>query len=213
MAFFFRPYPTIGYRIPGSTKTIGATNITRRFSIANFINNARVTFDEYYVKDGERPDTVAYDYYDDPTMDWLILLTNEIHDPYYEWPLGEQNFIGMLLQKYKGLSVNGSPSNGSDEATYSYINQKIHHYEQIIQTQKLTYEADGTQRIIPEKTLVVDQTTYNALPASQRKAVSIYEHEVALNEKRRLIYLLDMNYLQLIKEQHPYIFDEGSPTR
>ena len=198
MAFFFRPYPTISYRIPGTTKSIGATNITRRFSVANFINNSKVTFDEYYVKDGERPDTVAYDYYDDPTMDWLILLTNEIHDPYFEWVMGYEEFNAYLKSKY---------------GTLEYAYQTVHHYEKIVQTQKIVYEVDGTQRIIPEKTLVVDQTTYNTLTAAQRKTVTVYEHEVNLNEKNRLIYLLDMNYLQLIKEQHPYIFDEGTPTR
>ena len=58
MAFYFRPFPTVSYRIPGTTKSVAATNITRRFSIANFINNTNVTFDEYYVQDGERPDSV-----------------------------------------------------------------------------------------------------------------------------------------------------------
>ena len=116
--FYFRPFPMISYRVPGKNVSIPTIDISKRFSIANFINNANVTFDEYYVKDGERPDTIAYDYYGDYTLDWLVLLTNEIHDVYFEWPLGYEQFNAYLKQKY-----------GSVEYTLS----TTHHYEQIIQ--------------------------------------------------------------------------------
>lgn len=205
--FFFRPHPIIPYRIPGQTKSIACTDITRRFSVANFINNANVTFDEYYIQDGERPDIVAYDYYDDYTLDWLVLLTNEIHDPYYEWPLGYEQFNNMILQKYRGLGTNNS-----DTATLSYVNQTVHHYEKILQKNNIA--SDGIQqRIYPEKTVVVDYTTYAALPATDRKAVTIFEYEHNLNEERRHIYLLDLHYVYLIKDQHPYIFEESNFVR
>ena len=197
MAFFFRPYPTISYRIPGSTLSVAATDITRRFSVANFVRNSAVTFDEYYVQDGERPDTVAYDYYDDQTLDWLILLTNEIHDPYYEWPLSYEQFRSYLRQKYTSVE---------------YAQSNVHHYEQILQEQQNIVE-NGFQRIIPEKTLVVDYTTYVSLTAPQRKIVSIFDYEEKLNDERRQIYLIDLNYLQIIKDDHPYIFEEGISVR
>lgn len=197
MAFFFRPYPTISYRIPGSTLSVAATDITRRFSVANFVRNSSVTFDEYYIQDGDRPDTVAYDYYDDQTLDWLVLLTNEIHDPYYEWPLSYEQFRSYLRQKYTSVE---------------YALSNVHHYEQILQEQQNIVE-NGFQRIIPEKTLVVDYTTYLSLTAPQRKIVSIFDHEDKINEERKQIYLIDLNYLQIIKDDHPYIFEEGISVR
>jgi hypothetical protein len=197
MAFYFRPHPTIQYRIPGTKRTIAATDITRRFSLANFVRNANVNFEEYYVQDGERPDTVAYDYYDDQTLDWLVLLSNEIHDPYYEWPLSYEQLNSYIIQKY-----------GSTQAAY----QTVHHYERILQEQQAITE-NGIQRIIPEKTLEVDYTTYLTLVASQRRIVSAYDYESQLNDQRRQIYLLDLNYVQVIKDQHPYIFEEGTFVR
>ena len=193
MAFYFRPHPTIAYRVPGTKRTIAATDITRRFSLANFVRNANVNFEEYYVQDGERPDTVAYDYYDDQTLDWLVLLANEIHDPYYEWPLSYEQFNAYLTQKY------GNMSNAY---------QTVHHYERILQEQQLITE-NGFQRIIPEKTLEVDYTTYLTLVANKRRSVSVHDYETKLNEQRRQIYLIDLNYLQIIKDQHPYVFEEG----
>ena len=207
MAFLFRPYPTISYRVPGTKKNILATDITRRFSVANFIRNAKVTFDEYTVQDGERPDTIAHGYYDDSTLDWLVLLTNEIQDPYYEWPLSYEQLQTMVLQKYRGRGTNGS-----DTATFSYVYQTVHHYEWIIQKASVISDYDN-RRILNEKTLTVDYTTYLTLTDTDRRSVNIFQYEQNLNEQRRHIYLLDLHYTQLIKEQHPYIFEEGVYVR
>jgi hypothetical protein len=195
--FYFSAHPIIPYRIPGQNKGIAVTDITRRFSVANFISNAAVTFDEYYVQDGERPDHVAYDYYDDYTLDWLVILTNEIQDPYYEWPLSYEQFNSYIRQKY---------------GTVEYALTNVHHYEKIIQ--KNSISSDGIQqRIYPEKTVTIDYTTYAALPATDRKSVTIFDYENNLNEERRHIYLLDLHYVHLIKDQHPYIFEESQFVR
>jgi hypothetical protein len=198
MAFYFRPFPTISYRIPGQKKSIPVTDITRRFAVSDFFRKSKITFDEYVISDGERPDTVAYDYYGDQKMDWLILLTNEIQDPYFQWAMSYDQFQAYLKQKYGSLE---------------YTLREIHHYEKIIQKQKTIVDEGINQRILPEKTLTVDYTTYLTLVATDRKAVTIFEHETNINDSNRFIYLLDLNYLQIIKEQHPYIFNEGVSSR
>jgi hypothetical protein len=200
---YFTPFPTIQYKIPNSTKTILVTDLTRRFSLANFLKNNNVAFDSYQVQDGDRPDTVAYGYYGDVTMDWLVLLSNEIQDPYFEWPMSYQEFGAYMEERYGSVS---------------YTQQTTHHYEKIIQ-QAYLHNDYGTQRLVPEKTVVVDYTTFAALTDMERKygtaadgGISIYDHEASLNEERRKIYLMDLNYLQIIKEQHPLIFD-GATVR
>jgi Base plate wedge protein 53 len=193
MSLFFRPYPTVRYRIPGRKESIAVTDITRRFALSNFFKNAAVNFDEYYVQDGERPDTVAYDYYGDETFDWLVLITNEMKDPYFDWVLGYEELNLYIKQKYGSVSV---------------AHQTVHHYEKIIQPAREVNTAQGRQ-LLPEKTLVVDYATYANLIATNRKSVSIFDYETDLNDTRRHIYLLDLNYLGIVKTQHPYIFDEG----
>lgn len=193
MALYFRPFPTTEYRVPGTNRSVFATDITRRFSVSNFLNSNKVSFDEYYLQDGDRPDTVAYEYYGDVTLDWLVLLANEIHDPYFEWFMSDEKFESYIVSKYGSLS-------------YAY--QTNHHYEWITQQQRIIVES-GLQRILPEKTLIVDYTTYAALAANDRRSVTIYEYEKNKNEDNRHIYLIDLNYTYLIREQHPYIFDNN----
>lgn len=197
MAHYFRPFPTISYRVPGSKNSIPVTDITRRFSVSNFINNSKASFDEYHIGDGERPDMIAYDYYQDETLDWLILLTNEILDPYFEWPRSYEQMQAYITQKYGSIAA---------------ANQTVHHYEKIIQQQQIINDR-GEQRILPEKKLIVDYTTYTTLTSSERRIVSNYDYEIKANDDRRHIYLIDLHYTQLIKEQHPYIFEEGAPIR
>ena len=43
--------------------------------------------DLYYVKDGETPESISYDFYDTVEFYWTILLVNEIIDPYHDWAL------------------------------------------------------------------------------------------------------------------------------
>jgi len=195
--FYFRPFPTIKYRIPKETKSVSVTDITRRFALTSFISNAKVHFDNYVLQDGDRPDTVAYQYYSDQTLDWLVLIANEIHDPYFQWPRSYEQFNSYIKQKY-----------GSVE----YAMRTNHHYEQIITPYQLLTES-GIQRIIQEKTITVDYTTYTSLIASERRAVTIFEHESKINDDNKNIFLLDLNFTLLIKEQHPYIFDEGTYVR
>ena len=73
-------------------------------------------FTKYKIIGDERPDNVAYKFYNDETLDWVILLSNNILNIQTEWPLPQTSFDQVLLQKY-----------GSYENLYS----GIHHYETV----------------------------------------------------------------------------------
>ncbi len=59
-------------------------------------------------------DNVAYKFYDDETLDWVVLLSNNILNIQSEWPMTQRTFDKVMLEKY-----------GSYEELYS----GIHHYE------------------------------------------------------------------------------------
>lgn len=73
-------------------------------------------FTKYKIIGDERPDNVAYKLYNDSTLDWVILLSNNILNIQTEWPLSQQVFDKVMLEKY-----------GSYESLYS----NIHHYETV----------------------------------------------------------------------------------
>ena len=188
MPFFFETFPTVNYDVKKNNKLETLTNLTVRFKIQEVLTNRTSIFYDYSVQEGERPDVIAYKYYNDASLDWIILLTNQIINPHFDWPLDYQSFTKYLRQKY------GSVQTASDTT---------HHYEKIIQSQSVRF--DGT--IIPEKTVWVDEDTYNGLDPSERKLITSYQFEEDLNEEKRTIKILDKRYITQVINDVDTIFD------
>jgi len=187
MAFFFENFPQVEYDVKKNNKLEILTNVTVRFKIQEILQNRTSILYDYNVKDGERPDVIAYKYYDDPTLDWIILLTNNIVDPFFEWPLDSQSFNRFIIRKYGSI--------GTAKST-------VHEYKQIVREQSTRF--DGT--FIPKKHLVVDLDTYNTLSTDERILVTKYDYEVDLNEQKAQIKILDEKFLSSIVTQAETIF-------
>ena len=176
MSFMFDRWPTVSYDLKKNGKPIELTNITLRFKINELLRDKSVVIYDYDVQDGERPDIIAYKYYDDETLDWVILLINNIIDPQFEWPLDDRSFERYMRKKYGSLET---------------AKQTVHVYEKILRQQSVLF--DGT--IIPEKRVVVDKDTYDLTSPTLRRTVDKYTYELELNEARSRIKILDNRYI------------------
>ena len=176
MSFMFDRWPTVSYDVKKNGKPIELTNITLRFKINELLRDKSVVIYDYDVQDGERPDIIAYKYYDDETLDWVILLINNIIDPQFEWPLDDRSFERYMRKKYGSLET---------------AKQTVHVYEKILREQSVLF--DGT--IIPEKRVVVDKDTYDLTSPTLRRTVDKYTYELELNEARSRIKILDQRYI------------------
>jgi hypothetical protein len=183
MAFYFKGFPRVDYDIDKNNKTISLTNLTKRFKITDNIKDRGAVFYNYDVKDSDRPDIIAEKFYGDSTLDWVILLVNDIIDPYYDWPLTQQNLENFITSKYGSIST---------------AQANTHHYERILSTQ--IKHTDGS--IIPERAVEVDLTTYNSLSAANRRLVTNYDFEVNENDKKRKIKLLDKSFLPQVLNEY-----------
>ena len=97
MPFYFEPFPTVLYDIKKNGKKVELTNLFLRYKIVEAFKNQKATYYNYNIKEGERPDTIAFKYYGDASLDWIILLTNNIIDPQFEWPLDKRSFQRFLV--------------------------------------------------------------------------------------------------------------------
>lgn len=158
-----------------------------RYQIRDIIFKYSELMFNYVVRDGEKPYHVADKYYKNPELSELILLTNKIVDPYFQWPMSYDEFILFINKKYGNLH----------NAT-----QNIHSYWWIIQPRSMLY--DGT--IIEEKKLRVDQTTFLSLPVSDRESLTFYDYEMNENESRREISLIRKQYIAEIQKEIAGIF-------
>ena len=186
MSEFFQHYPQINYDISGARpiKTKTAINIMVKAKIKNMLTNSIVNYFPYSIPESERPDITAFKVYGNVKYTWLIFLINDIQDPIFDWPLNSREFGNFIKDKYGTLN---------DAQT------TVHHYEQIIRTR---VEATGTTEAIPEKTIEVDETSYDALDATDRKIIYCYDWEVDRNEAKRDIKLIDRKYVADILSEH-----------
>ena len=99
MSFFSR-FPLLAYDIKNTENYKVLPDILRRVKLRTAIKGSTLLFDTYDVKDGERPEDVAFKWFGDAELHWVILMTNNVSDRYYDWPMSQQQLEVFLKDKY-----------------------------------------------------------------------------------------------------------------
>lgn len=190
MTSYFRQVPNFEY----VNRTADAKNISDYQTVKNLFKRGKLKedifgdlqfFTKYKIIGNERPDNVAYKFYNDSTLDWVILVANNILNVQTEWPLTQQSFDNYLVDKY---------------GTYSNINA-IHHYEtkEITDSNKVIIVPEGLR--VPSNFSV---TYYDRILGRQvnqtniTKEVTNYQFEEQLQNDKRNIFVLKPRYLNVI---------------
>ena len=170
-------------------------NLFKRAVIRDDIFDEITAFTKYSVKGDERPDQVAYNFYNDSGLDWVILTTNNIVHVRDEWPMGNHDFLTYLNTKYTEEEL-----------------ANIHHYET-----KLIRNSRG-QLIQPEGITVPEDHSITFLDngisrtETQITSFSFLENEIRLNDNKRNINVLKQEFLTLFLEDVSNIM-EYKPSR
>ena len=160
-----------------------AKNLFRRIKIREDLDDIILGFDQYTIKNNQRPDQVALDIYGNMEYDWVVLLCNNIVNVYDEWPMSEDE-----LERYI-------------DSTYEEDADSVHHWV----TQKITDLQGRTlvkaDRIVPENyTYTRPDGTVIAKEETVRP-ISVYDHESEKNDQKRNIYLLRKEYVTAFIEE------------
>ena len=164
-------------------------NLFKRGKIRDDIFKDVTYFTKYSIQGDDRPDNVAFQVYQDSKLDWVVLLANNIINIQDEWPLTQESFENYLLHKYE-----------NQQNIHS-----IHHYEskEVKDSLGATILKEGLQ--VPKnfsmKFLDSNLGTYTEIGGAGNpitSEVTNYEYEVDLQDKKRQIYLLKQNYLNIV---------------
>ena len=161
-------------------------NLFKRAKLREDIYQDLAFFTKYDVSGDDRPDNVADLIYGDPTLDWVVLLSNNIVNVQSEWPLSQGDFNRYITDKYD-----------SEEILYS----GIHHYES-----REVKASDGTIIIPSGARVSIGQSVsfYDELSDQQvirtdvAMPITNYMHEDRLNNEKRNIFLLKPIYLNIL---------------
>ena len=168
---YFSKFPLMAYDMANNSQYKLLPNILRRVKLRSGMRSGAFLFDNYDVADGERPEDIAFKYYGDPEFHWVILMTNNITDRYYQWPLTQPQFQEHLKDKYGA---------GSEDA--------VHHYE-ITQTSGPTSSRDYSH--------MVECNSDEDNPS----IITNRQYEQRKQDEYRQIRLLDKRYLSVFTEE------------
>jgi hypothetical protein len=95
---YFQRFPRVTY------SDYRAIDITKRVKLLDTVSNNPFVFYSYDIGDSERADSFSSRYYNDSYMSWLLYISNDIIDPYYEWYLSAEELEGLVEKKYGSLA-------------------------------------------------------------------------------------------------------------
>jgi hypothetical protein len=209
---YFRQLPSFEYvsRLPDAKigDYIEVKNLFKKGSLRPDIFQKTTFFEKYKIIGDDRPDNVAFELYDDSTLDWVVLLSNNIINIQTEWPLTQASFDTYLKEKY-GVGLN------TEEEIYNNIYNGPHHYE--------TAEVKNSQSVVIVPAGLQVPSTYSVSyydyfieqqinTGNLAVPVTNYEYEEKLENDKRNIYVLKPRYLNIVIDdmEEMMAYKEGS---
>ena len=204
MSNYFNLIPDFDYvsRLPNAkiSDYIRVKNFFRRVTLREDIYQNLTFFTKYPIEGNDRPDNVAQKVYENPDLDWLILLANNITHIPTEWPMAQNDFDRFLLDKYDN---------------YDTIYNGVHHHEtiEVKDSNDITIVRPGL-----EVSSDFTQTYYDYYDKEMKtesnitRPVTNYEYEEKLENKKRQIFILEQEYLTVILDDIEDImpYEKGS---
>jgi len=173
MAYFDR-FPLMAYDMKGDENYKLLPNILKRVKLRSGLRSGSFLFDSYDVQNGERPEDIAFKLYGDAELHWVVLMTNNITDRFYQWPLTQPQFQEHIADKYGA---------GNEDA--------VHHYEK-------TQDSGPTSSSGPnDYSHLVECNEDDENPA----IISNRQYEERKQDEYRQIRLLDPQYLDMFIEE------------
>ena len=171
MAYFDR-FPLMTYDMKNNNVYKLVPDILRRVKLRASIKSGVFLFDKFDVPMGDKPEDVAFKFYGDAELHWVILMTNNVTDRYYQWPMTQPQFQEFLEDKYD------NPDG-------------IHHYEITRTSGRTTSNGPGDYSHLVECNSDED----GAVSVSNR------DYEERLQDQYRQIRLLDPKYITAFTEE------------
>lgn len=156
---YFSNFPKVLYDVRGDGNVQEMINITKRVRFRDYMKKNFVTYDFYDVKSGETPEYIANEFYEDPELHWVILLTNNIIDYYNDWPMTVPQFESYVKSKYD--DVDG-----------------IHHYEYTQESGDTTFKIElpnDSATTLPAGSLPVTNYQYEESLQEQKRRIRLVQ--------------------------------------
>lgn len=173
-------------------KFILAKNIWKRGEILKEFKTSISLFDEYIVKNGERPEDISTQLYKNPFYNWTILIINDITDYYSQWPRSVRQLQEFVDNKYS-----------QPMGTKYYVTTEVK-------------DDDGNiicpaGKIVPQTFQVAYYNGSTTVTANPTVSVSNYQYEEQLNAKKEKIQVVRPTVIEEFVNVYYQLLTKGAP--
>ena len=161
---FFKKFKAIPY------KGADAVNLLTAVLPSRLNVDKAFVFQNYTIKDGETPESLANVLYKDPQLYWVLLVINSIVNPFTDWPVPDGNFPEFVFLKH------GNPDG-------------IHHYYDNRLERIVDDVSDSEFREMPQS-----DVPFYIVP------VTNFQYEREINEAKREIIVVNPRYVNQFVE-------------
>ena len=195
---YFKELPNISYPslLPANNRIedrVIVKNIFRRSKLRTDVDQAITAFNYYYIPEGDRPDVVAENLYNDSELDWVVLTSNNITNVRDQWPLSHNDLHSFMLEKY------GSEAKIAEVGIYE-TREILDEYNRVVMPEGLEVDKDFSFQYLNFSGQVI-----KVLSSQVVAPITNYQLEVRLNEEKRRIRVLKSEFLPVFITDHQRI--------
>lgn len=216
MANYFSFFRNIRYTLQNDgTEVQQVKNIFSRSKVLKRILDNTQLYTDYAMQEYDTPESVAHKFYGDVNKHWLVMFSNFVVDPYFDFAMSGAAFDRYIKQKYGSLSKAQTTIHHTEEAnlfsnivlkkkTTRFIANKVSQYYYDFSTNEVKERYmptvnDGAIELSSQTLTAPDGTECTI--SKQIYAISNYDYEYYLNESKRNIKLIDRAYANQIENE------------
>ena len=179
----FKRLPDLYYNVqqsPVDPKLLVAKNIWRRSEILKEYKNSITIFDEFIVNNGEKPEHISYQIYDNPFYAWTIFVANDIVNYYEQWPRSSKQLAEYVSAKYD-----------NPQATKHYVTTEVKQGRNIIVP---------AGKVVPQNYSISYYNGTTTVTANPTVSITNYQYEEQLNSKKEKITVVRPSIIEQFAE-------------
>lgn len=214
-----------------ANSTVAVTDVLSRVRFNSKVLSSVTAYTKYQLEDGDTPEIVSYKLYGDSEYHWVIILVNNLKDPQFDFPLTINALESNILKKYNYTSIEQAQDNVHHYIleTTSTLNEgglvTTNVKNTIITLQQYNYKTNALVTLSNNSSITYvyphnssntiyfkannsGQNTADSTNATSSlqivervKPISIYDHEVELNETKREIKVLKSEYIESLSNE------------
>lgn len=210
---YFKYFPYVQYEFPDEVVR-SFKNISLRPDLVKELKSPQ-NLEEYLVTDNETPELIAYKFYNDVSLNWIIMLANDVLNLYEDWPKSSQHLEDYIYDKYRVqkdsegiertltneqvyefVSFVGSPTNGFKGA----IDLDSENGPKVVITPRHFIDSDNLEYGYSTWSITTDAYG-RTIKKPQLTPVSHYDYEQDLNDEKKRIYVPSASLAVKIKKE------------